>query len=98
MEAMYVNNNPIYLTVGALIIFAFTSAVFVGYDCMVERRQRNVMKTVVRTNALLLENARMAAIAERELNDYIAYVARVDISCAFLQRLWPPLPTSSLIC
>jgi hypothetical protein len=74
MEAKYVSSNPIYFAVGALLIFAFTSAVFLGYDYTVERRQRKVMSAVVRTHAMLLESARQAAVSERELNDYIAYV------------------------
>jgi hypothetical protein len=74
LEARYISSKPIYFTIGAILIFAFTSAVFFGYDHMVERRQRKAMKAVARANALMLENARQAATAERELNDFIAYV------------------------
>jgi hypothetical protein len=55
MEASYVTNNPIYFTVGALLIFGFTSAVFLVYDYMVERRQQKVMSTAVRTNAIVAQ-------------------------------------------
>jgi Adenylate and Guanylate cyclase catalytic domain len=53
MEAQYVTSNPIYFTVGALLIFCFTSSVFLLYDYTVERRQRKVMSTAVRTNAIV---------------------------------------------
>jgi hypothetical protein len=55
MEANYVTTNPIYFTVGALLIFGFTSAVFLVYDYMVERRQQKVMSTAVRTNAIVAQ-------------------------------------------
>ena len=53
MEAQFVTSNPIYFTVGALLIFCFTSSVFLLYDYTVERRQRKVMSTAVRTNAIV---------------------------------------------
>jgi hypothetical protein len=53
IEVQYVSKNPIFFMVGALFIFAFTSSVFLLYDYMVERRQRKVMSTAVRTNAIV---------------------------------------------
>jgi hypothetical protein len=53
IEAQYVSKNPIYFMVGALCIFAFTLSVFLLYDYMVERRQRKVMSTAKRTNAIV---------------------------------------------
>lgn len=49
----YVTDNRIIFTVGTVLIFAFTSAVFLLYDCWVERRQRIVMKSAVRTNQIV---------------------------------------------
>jgi len=49
----YVTDNRIIFTVGTVLIFAFTSAVFLLYDCWVERRQRIVMKSAVRTNEIV---------------------------------------------
>jgi Adenylate and Guanylate cyclase catalytic domain len=53
MEAEYTSTNPIYYTLGAALIFAFTTGVFLMFDCFVERRQRKVMTTVVRSNKII---------------------------------------------
>lgn len=53
MEAQYTSSNPVYFTIGAVLIFCFTSAVFLLYDWMVERRQKKLMSTAVRTNAIV---------------------------------------------
>jgi hypothetical protein len=53
MEDRFVSSNPVYFTVGAILIFAFTSSIFLLYDYTVERRQRKVMSTAVRTNAIV---------------------------------------------
>jgi class 3 adenylate cyclase len=53
MEAQYVTSNPIYFTVGVVAIFGFTSLVFATFDWTVERRQRKVMSTAVRTDAIV---------------------------------------------
>jgi Adenylate and Guanylate cyclase catalytic domain len=53
MEAQYVTTNPIFFTVGVVAIFCFTSLVFATFDWTVERRQRKVMSTAVRTDAIV---------------------------------------------
>jgi hypothetical protein len=53
MEADYENNDPILFTVCAVLIFAFTSAVFLMYDRLVEKRQKTVMTTAVHTSAIV---------------------------------------------
>jgi hypothetical protein len=53
LEDDYVTNNPIIFTVCAVLIFAFTSAVFLLYDWMVELRQRKVMASAVQTSAIV---------------------------------------------
>jgi hypothetical protein len=53
MEQVYMSNDPIIFTVVAVFIFIFTSLVFLLYDFMVERRQKLVMKSAVRTNAIV---------------------------------------------
>jgi signal transduction histidine kinase/CheY-like chemotaxis protein len=54
----YTTTNPIIFTVVALLIFGFTSAIFLIYDCCVERRQQKVMRTAVQStaNVSLLED------------------------------------------
>jgi hypothetical protein len=53
MEADYASTNPVYFTLGAALIFVFTAAVFLVFDCFVERRQRKVMTNVVRSNQII---------------------------------------------
>jgi hypothetical protein len=49
----YTTNNPMLFTIAAVIIFLFTSAVFVLYDIMVERRQKLVLSTAAKTSAIV---------------------------------------------
>jgi hypothetical protein len=46
-------SQPILFTVGAVMIFAFTSLIFVVYDWLVERRQNVLMTTAVQTSAIV---------------------------------------------
>lgn len=45
MEDDYITSRPITFTVAAVLIFVFTSVVFLFYDLLVERRQKKVMST-----------------------------------------------------
>jgi hypothetical protein len=45
MEDDYITSNPITFTVTAVLIFGFTSVVFLFYDWLVEKRQKKVMTT-----------------------------------------------------
>jgi len=45
--------SPATFTVIAVIIFIFTSMVFVFYDCLVERRQKKVYSSAVKNNAIV---------------------------------------------
>jgi hypothetical protein len=49
----YRSSDPILFTVCAALIFAFTSAVFLVYDRLVEKRQKTVMTTAVHTSAIV---------------------------------------------
>jgi hypothetical protein len=53
MERDYKSSDPILFTVCAVLIFAFTSAVFIVYDRLVEKRQKTVMTTAVHTSAIV---------------------------------------------
>jgi hypothetical protein len=53
MENDYRTSDPVVFTVVAVLIFAFTSAVFLVYDQLVERRQKTVMSTAVHTSAIV---------------------------------------------
>jgi class 3 adenylate cyclase len=53
MKAAHTTNNPIIYTAISVLIFAFTSMVFLLYDRTVERRQRSVMKTAVESSAIV---------------------------------------------
>jgi hypothetical protein len=49
----YTTTNRIVFTVCSVLIFAFTSVVFILYDKSVERRQNKVMKTAVRAETIV---------------------------------------------
>jgi hypothetical protein len=49
----YSTSTPLLFTIAALVIFLFTSAVFVFYDIMVERRQKLVLSTATKSTAIV---------------------------------------------
>jgi Adenylate and Guanylate cyclase catalytic domain len=53
MEAQFTTNNPMLLAIGTLLIFLFTSTLFLLYDYMVERRQKKLMNRAVRSSAIV---------------------------------------------
>lgn len=53
LQDVYLTRKPIVYTVAILSVFLFTSLLFVTYDCMVERRQRLVMTSAVRSDAIV---------------------------------------------
>lgn len=53
MEDDYISRMPIIYTVGSVLIFVFTSLVFVAYDRLVERRQRIVEKEAQKSGAIV---------------------------------------------
>jgi hypothetical protein len=53
LESQYVSNDPLYYTLGVLGVFLFTSLVFVAYDRIVERRQKIVLSSAQRSDAIV---------------------------------------------
>lgn len=53
MEENYVSSRPIYYSVVACAIFLFTSIIFLTYDCWVQRRQKIVMTSATKANAVV---------------------------------------------
>jgi class 3 adenylate cyclase len=53
MENQFVSYNPIIFATAAVLIFIFTSFVFILYDQKVEQRQQVVMTTAVQSTAVL---------------------------------------------
>jgi hypothetical protein len=53
MEAAYTSASPILFTCVAILIFLLTSVIFVLYDYMVERRQKVVMQSAIRSSAIV---------------------------------------------
>jgi hypothetical protein len=53
MKDHYVTSNPIFYTLIICFVFFFTSIVFIGYDCLVERRQKLVMKSAIQSDAIV---------------------------------------------
>lgn len=58
MLKVHTTNNPLVFTIVALLIFSFTSVIFLLYDWYVERRQVRVMQTAVESkdNVIVLED------------------------------------------
>lgn len=52
-EEQFRNNDPLVFTGIIIGVFAFTSLVFVTYDCLVSRRQRIVMDRAVASSAIV---------------------------------------------
>jgi hypothetical protein len=52
-QSQYTTTNRIVFTVCSVLIFVFTSIVFILYDKSVERRQNKVMKTAVRAETIV---------------------------------------------
>ena len=52
-EKVYVTKTPLVYAGVVALIFAFTSIVFIVYDCLVERRQARVVNTAARANAIV---------------------------------------------
>jgi hypothetical protein len=53
LEDKYSTSRPIFLALGAVGIFVFTSLIFVLYDAAVERRQRIVLTSAEKTSAVV---------------------------------------------
>jgi hypothetical protein len=53
LESEYVTMNPIYFTIGAVCIFCVCAIIFIIYDCSVERRQKVVLNTAEKSNAVV---------------------------------------------
>jgi hypothetical protein len=70
LEDSYATKTPMLFSFAALVIFLFTSAVFVFYDMMVERRQKLVLSTAAKTSAIVSSlfpsNVRAELMREQE--------------------------------
>jgi hypothetical protein len=52
-EDMYQSSRPLIFTVGVILVFLFTSVVFLMYDCFVRQRQQEVNRVAVKSNAIV---------------------------------------------
>ena len=52
-HAHFLTNRPVVVEMIVGLLFLFTVSVLLGYDCLVERRQRKVLAAVQRSNALV---------------------------------------------
>jgi hypothetical protein len=64
MRAAFISHHPIIFTMIGVLIFAFTSLVFYLYDVKVQRRQDTVMRTAVRSTAIV-SNLFPSAVRDR---------------------------------
>lgn len=68
MENQSRSSDPIVFAIIAVLIFAFTSVVFIAYDKLVAIRQYKVMKTAVRS-AAIVSSLFPSNVRERLYND-----------------------------
>jgi hypothetical protein len=52
-EEKYQSSRPTIFTVGVVLVFVFTSVVFLMYDCFVRQRQQKVNRVAVKSNAIV---------------------------------------------
>ncbi len=52
-EDDFVTDDALYFTIGVIVIFAFTILLFLGYDYIVSKRQKLVMKRAVQSRAIV---------------------------------------------
>lgn len=53
MEDVFITSRPSVFTAGVIVLFCFTSAVFVVYDIQVEKRQEIVMRSANQSSAIV---------------------------------------------
>jgi class 3 adenylate cyclase len=73
----YDNNQPLTFTLAVLVIFGFTSCVFCLFDCLVQRRQKTVMSSAVRTDAIV------ASLIPAQFRDQLLEEATLSKTDAF---------------
>ena len=67
-KAVYESNEPVVYMIMTIMVFFFTTMVFVVYDCTVQRRQNRVMATATKTSAIV-SSLFPKAVQERILKD-----------------------------
>jgi signal transduction histidine kinase/ActR/RegA family two-component response regulator len=87
----FTTNNPKTFTVVAILIFGFTSAIFLMYDRLVERRQQKVMRTAVQSTAevsLLEDKIKERTRTLQDTNERLKEANRIilEASAAQLQH------------
>ena len=70
-KSQFITNDPIRFAVVGVMIFAFTSAIFILYDCYVERRHKVINKTAVQ-NKMVVESLFPDFVRE-EVEEGLAY-------------------------
>ena len=53
MESVYISYRPITYSVFVILIFGFTSLIFVVYDQLVEKRQKHVLRAATQSSAIV---------------------------------------------
>ena len=74
-EDEFLTNKPVIYTIIVFCGFAFAAILFIAFSYTVERRQQLMLEKVV-------ENAQKAALAERELNEFLSHEVRNPLSAA----------------
>ncbi|KAL3943078.1 MAG: hypothetical protein SGARI_000061 [Bacillariaceae sp.] len=78
-HATYQTNTAVLYAGIVAAIFIFTAIIFSCYDRFIFKRQQEV---VTKATKMVIENARQAALNERELNDFVAHEVRNPLAAA----------------
>ena len=93
----YMTNRPILYSVSVAMIFVFTSAVFMVYECLAGRQQGVIMETLARSSAivhsLFPENVRDRMLLDAERNCHAVWIAQWSRDCGCLARRKGTFPT-----
>ena len=77
LEEKYTSADPIVFSIAAVLIFTFTSMIFLLYDCLVERRQRKVLQRAIQSTAIVsslfpsaVRDRLFATQSDNEVNEF----------------------------
>jgi hypothetical protein len=90
-EEKYQSRRPVIFTVGVILVFCFTSVVFLMYDCFVGQRQHKVNRVAVKSNAIVT-SLFPAQVRDKLFEDKNETSARDRMSNPFKRANAGPLP------
>jgi hypothetical protein len=71
-EHRYYTTKPVLLCFAVALIFVLTAAMFLTYDCLVQQRQKKVMESALKTNAIV------SSLFPKEVRDRLLHGGKKD--------------------